>query len=329
MENELTLDNVKTVLKGKVTAEPLISLWRHYPEFDLKLDPLVEATIRDYKKHPSDLIKLSPHGRYCVVDFGCDVSPGSREFGDTGASSCKKCVVQTSDDWRKISEIDPLDGHYGMQLEYVRQIRKQFPETAIMMTVFSPTMVARKLSKNQMPDHLLHSDDNSLVKEALSIIDKSTTEFALAAIDAGADGIFSAVQEADRSVIPNESDIIQLIRLNKNFMSKIKNRSEFTVLHLHGEDVMFEKAINELEPTAVNWHDQTVAPSLEEARKVFSGGLLGGLEPQHVLDGKIDSQIKRALTLKEEIPLILAPGCVLLQGTPEETLNDIFNNYKN
>ncbi|MHA2251942.1 MAG: uroporphyrinogen decarboxylase family protein [Candidatus Kariarchaeaceae archaeon] len=324
----MEFDNTLSVIRGKVTSQALISIWRHYPEIDLQINRLVEATIADYKKYPSDLIKLSPHGRYCVIDFGCEIIPGTTKYGTNGSSSCKKCVVNVPEDWEKIVEFDPLDGHHGLQLEYIKQIREAFPETPIMMTVFTPTMVARKLSKNKMPDHYFQEPNASRVKEALNIIDKITQEFARASIDAGADGIFSAIQEADRSVANNEEQIITLVSLNKPFMNSISNKANFTVLHLHGADLMFKEAVDILNPTAVNWHDQTTEPDLLTASKTFQGGILGGLEPQDVLEGKIDEAISTALELKDQIPLILAPGCVLLQGTEEEILADIFKKYK-
>ncbi|MHA2091967.1 MAG: uroporphyrinogen decarboxylase family protein [Candidatus Kariarchaeaceae archaeon] len=325
----MTFDSVLSVLRGEITAEPLISLWRHYPEVDLQVEGLIEATIADYKRFPSDLLKLSPHGRYCCVDFGCEITPGSTEHGETGACSCKKCVVVNPSDWQSIEEIDPLDGFYGELLKYVEKVAETFPNTPNMMTIFSPTMVARKLSRNLMPEHYFDREHTHMVREALKIITKVTTEFAQTCLDAGSTGLFIAVQEADRSLLNDKQMISDLIGLNRPFMNAISHKSQFTVLHIHGKDILFEEAIKQLKPTAVNWHDQTVKPDLSEGHILFKGGLLGGLEPDDVLDDNISEPIQRAKELRETIPLILAPGCVLLQGTTDAVIMKIFEKYRN
>ncbi|MCY3410408.1 MAG: hypothetical protein INQ03_02120 [Candidatus Heimdallarchaeota archaeon] len=319
-------DTVIQTLRGNIVAEPLISLWRHYPESDLKLTTLLETHVEDLKRFPSDLIKLSPHARYATKDWGCEIKPGTSDHGSTGASSCSKCAVTSIDEWDMIQEIDVNDGHYGEQIKYVEKMRDHFPDHPIMMTVFSPTMVARKLSQNSMPSHL--EINSSKLNEPLKIIEKTTIEFANACIDAGANGIFSAIQEVDRNLIKKKSLLDQMLKLNKPFMTKINQKAEFTVLHLHGEDVMFKEAVDYFNPTAVNWHDRVSFPSLMEAREIFKGGLLGGLDPDRVLEGGYEEDMAEIRYWYEKIPHILAPGCVLLQGTKEEYLDDIFSFYK-
>ena len=38
-------DTTMATIKGEVTGEPLISVWRHYPDHDLNIDNLLERTI--------------------------------------------------------------------------------------------------------------------------------------------------------------------------------------------------------------------------------------------------------------------------------------------
>lgn len=322
----MTYDDVLDTLKGKVTNEPLISLWRHYPEIDLDLDKLVDATIKDYKRFPSDLLKLSPHARYCTMDFGCKIVPGTGNHGDTGASSCKECVVKSPRHWKRIESVDPLIGEYGRNIRYVESVAKALPDIPKMMTIFAPTMVARKLSHNEFISHLELAERDVL--EAFKIINSVTIEFARACIDAGADGIFIATQEADTSVIP-ESDLSRsILKMNSQFVNLIRKKAEFTVLHIHGTKTHFKDALESLPTDAINWHDKTSDISIQDARKYFSGGLLAGLEPDEILDGITKHEIEPMRSIREELPFILAPGCVLLQGTEEKTLDNIFKYYR-
>jgi len=321
------IENTLEVLRGKITGNPLISVWRHFPEADLNPKTLTKATVRDYKLHPSNLIKLSPHGRFCVADFGCEIIPGLTGRGKSGSSHCKDTVIDTPQKWAEIEYVDPNDGHLGMQLEFIRLMKQELPEVPKMMTLFSPTMIGNFLSGNQLLDHLRDSDYKPIIEDALKVISRVMEEYSSACIDAGAEGLFTAVQELDKTRV-HQSQLKDVISLNSRFMDTAKRRAEFTVLHLHGEDVAFKMGIHAFKPTAVNWHDRTAGPSLEEAANIFPGGLLGGLEPHEVLEGKQKQSVEEAKKLRDRIPMILAPGCVLWQGTPNRIIDDIFAQYR-
>ncbi len=321
----MNYDTVIQTIKGEVTQEPLISLWRHYPGIDFYTDKLVKATYQDYKRFPSDLVKLSPHGRAPVVDFGCKVKPGDNTYGGTGSSSCVSCRIKNVEDWNDLEEIDPLDGVLGQQVEYVYQIRQLLPDIPIMMTIFAPSMVGRKLSNNKLIEH--YYEDASSVNNGMNIVHKVTLDYARACIDAGANGIFLAVQEADPSIYPDMIVDPAILSFNDLFVRDINKYSEFVVLHLHGKNVDFRQAVHRYRPTAVNWHDKTSNVNLSMAPQYFDGGLLGGLHPPDLLNENIN--LHEVIELKDRLPLILAPGCVILQGTSDLILEKIIKTYKN
>jgi len=136
------IDDILPVLRGEATGDPLISLWRHYPSSDLKAATLTEATLADYRQHPSDLIKLSPHGSYGSADFGCQIIPGSSKAGESGSTHCSNTVIEDPDQWSQIEYTDPNDGHLGRQLDYIKRMKEELPDVPMMMTVFShPSVV--------------------------------------------------------------------------------------------------------------------------------------------------------------------------------------------
>ncbi|MCE7733821.1 MAG: hypothetical protein GPJ54_03015 [Candidatus Heimdallarchaeota archaeon] len=320
-------DAAIATIKGEVTGEALISVWRHYPDHDLNTNDLVESTVLDYQKYPSDVVKLSPNGRYSVVDFGCKITKGTTEPKASGSTSCRECIVKSPTDWTKIEEIDPLDGHYGEQIDFVSKVSKKITDSPIMMTVFAPTMVARKLSANQFVNHYRESKSQELL-DALKIIEKVTIEYARACLDVGANGLFIAIQEADKVNVNSIEETQSVLAYNEEFIRVVDNQAEFTVNHIHGDDVYFNEAINSIKTTAINWHDQTSNIDIPEARKHFKGGLFGGLDPLKVFEGSQESLYADLIELKDKVPLILAPGCVLLQGTPEKNIKQIFSEYK-
>ena len=320
-------DTTVHTIKGEVTGEALISIWRHYPEHDLIIDDLVNRTIQDHQQYPSDIVKLSPNGRYCAVDFGCKIIKGSTDPKASGSTSCRDCIVKIQTDWSKITEIDPLDGHYGQQIEFVKRVSQEITDVPIMMTIFAPTMVARKLSNNLLLNHFREAQNEHLI-QALKTIEKVTIEYGKACLDAGANGVFIAVQEADKKNVTSSKEVESILKYNENFVRTMNARAEFTVKHIHGDSVYFNEALENNKTTAINWHDQTSELSIQEARTKFTGGLFAGLDPLQVYNGYPVTFYQKLLKLKDEIPLIISPGCVLLQGTPESNIKQIFINYR-
>ncbi|MDH5401114.1 MAG: hypothetical protein OEY49_01375 [Candidatus Heimdallarchaeota archaeon] len=322
------MDNVIQTIKGKTTQEKLVSYWRHYPQRDHNIDYLVEDTLKDYRLFPSDVVKLSPQGRYCVEDFGCKIRRGSTDARSDGSSKCVRCIIDKISDWDKIKEIDPNDGVYGQQIKYVQKMSKQLPDIPMMMTIFSPVMVARKLSSNKFQDHLDDSDNyGQYVEAAFKIIENTTIEYAKSCIDAGSNGIFYAIQTADKQLGFSDSMMKKLLKLNSRVFQEIKKKSEFTVLHLHGDDVRFKESLDKLAPDAVNWHhDKGI--NFQEAKKLFKGGLFGGINPEMMYEGNLNKIIDPCNDLHLELPFIFSPSCVILQGTSDVKIKDLFTDYK-
>lgn len=320
------MDDVLDTIKGKVTGLPLISEWKHFPKVDHDPKLLAETTIKNYYKFPSDVLKLAPQGRFPVVDFGCKISQGTTAFGGSGSAACTECRIQTAEDWGTLERIDPLEGELGKQLEFIKLVATALPDVPKMMTTFMPTMVARKLSANQFVNQCFESEYRKEIREAVTVISDVVTEFSKACLDAGAEGIFMALQEADVKMRADPAEIVELIKLNNNYSSEIHQAAEFTVLHLHGEEVLFKEAMEYLPTDAVNWHDSHNTPPLENAP--FNGGLFGGISPDKLLQGSINDDVHRIAKLREQLPIILAPECVIWQGTQEKYIAEIFQNYK-
>jgi uroporphyrinogen decarboxylase len=109
-------------------------------------------------------------------------------------------------------------------------------------------------------------------------------------------------------------------RFDLEFFAGLKGRTRFDLLHVHGEDVMFD-ILADYPVNLVNWHDRLTAPTLGEALKRFPKLLVGGLEENRTLTrGPIDSiqaEVRDAVAQTGGRRLMIGPGCVLLVATPE------------
>ncbi len=309
---------IKAALKHQKTEKVPYALWKHFPEADKTSEGLASAQLNFQQKFASDLMKISPHGSYCVVDFGGilgDYRPIS------GSRICDKPPISTLSDWESLEPVDPNDGEFGAQIKAVELIHRQVEnEVPTMMTVFSPFMVASKLDPSLL-DHLIQ--DRQLLINQISMLTKIVSEYASSALDAGSDGLFIATQHLN-SLLPKDDIEDFEFKPMKSVIQHVVKKSDFNVLHLHGENPYFRWATQLPYIDGINWHDQRTSPSLLEAREDFHGALLGGLDEMNLLrNGTKEDIIQSIETIFNQFNdygLIIAPGCVLTLDTPENNL---------
>jgi uroporphyrinogen decarboxylase len=272
------LELLLETLKGSNASYPLYSLWKHFPYDDRDPHKLSEAHLRFYERHEFDLMKISPHGRYPVVDFGCLVAEEYDQI--TGSTRCKECSMKSTNDWETIEPLNVAEGEFGKQLETVKLIHKNLEDLPKMMTVFTPLMVASKMDINLLSN--IRSEPE-LMKEAFFILTEVMTDFALSSIDEGAQGIFLASQHLQKTDFSWREIGVFELSFTKKLLNDIKNKVEFIVLHVHGQDLYFKETIENLSVNALNWHDQLTWPSIEESLDIFKGGLLAGIDETKTL----------------------------------------------
>ncbi len=312
---------LKATFKQQQTEKVPYSLWKHFPEADRTSEGLASAQLDFQQKYASDLMKISPHGSYCVVDFGGtlgDYRPVS------GSRICDKPPISSIRDWEALEPVDPNDGEFGAQIKAVNLIHQQVENVVpTMMTIFSPFMVASKLD----PFLIKHvSQDRELINSQIRMLTKLMNEFASAVLDAGANGLFIASQHFNSTL---NQEALQEFEFQpiKSLLLNATKKSVFNVVHLHGEKPYFKLAAQLPNVQAINWHDQRTTPNLLEARQDFNGGLLGGLDEMGILqkgsNEEIEQSIQSIYSQFNNRGLVFAPGCVLPQNIPDDNLNRI------
>jgi len=317
------LELLLETFKGTNYEYPLFSLWKHFPIIDRDSQQLAEAHVDFYNRYDFDLMKISPHGRFPVVDYGCKIH---KEYDPiTGSTKCEECCIKSIEDWQSLEPINPSEGELGKQIEVVRLIHKKLEILPKMMTVFSPLMVASKMDPN-LVENIRKNPDT--VVDSMHILLENITEYAETAIDSGAEGIFLASQHFRKTDLEfKEVKRFELKYLEK-FLSRINKKAEFVVLHVHGEDIRFKEAAK-YTVDALNWHDRLTWPSLTEAANIYPKGLLAGIDetrtlvdgnPDEIRDNILDSINQSQLA---DNRIIIAPGCVIPITVPERNIEII------
>ena len=319
-------DRIKNVLKGKSTEKVPYAIWKHFPEFDKTPEGLFNAQMDFQNKFDSDIMKISISGRAFASDFGAEIGGYDP---NSGSRVGVKYPIEKLEDWENVKKIDVNAGEFGNQIKVMKLIYKEVNgKIPTMMTVFSPLMVASQID----PNIVLHYRQNpQLIAEQLKVIISAMTDFTIASLDAGADGIFLATQHFNTKLTEKERINLEFKPM-KTLIRRTLQINNFLILHLHGDNPDFELA-TKLPIDAINWHDQQTSPSLSEARKMFKGGLLGGLNTESWKDitnpKDVSPLISSVYKSFEGSGLIIAPGCVIPQYISDSLIEAAVTTIKN
>jgi uroporphyrinogen decarboxylase len=163
-----------------------------------------------------------------------------------------------------------------------------------------------------------------VVHEALSVIAENLRAHIADVIEAGADGVFLALQGCTRAVMTEEQyrefgrpyDLIALQGAANGWLN---------TLHIHGDkDLMFDLVLD-YPVQVLNWSDRLAGPSLREARGLTSKCLMGGWHEFGALstgtEEKIVEEARDAVAQTAGRKFILANGCSVPDETDERWLH--------
>src|SRR6266540_5001820 len=190
-------ERVLATLGRKAVDRLPVSFWRHVPDVDHTARGLADAMLGFQRRWDLDLLKVMSSGVYCVEDWGCRVA---YQGSPNGAKTCTRHAVREVSDWAKLEPLDPGQGALGRELEALRLILAgRGDDVPVLHTVFAPLTIARKLAGERLAQDL--RDFPESVMAALDDITETIIRAVAAVVQAGADGIFYASQDASRDVL--------------------------------------------------------------------------------------------------------------------------------
>ena len=296
-----------------------VALWRHFPVDDQTPAGLASATIEFQRTYDFDLVKVTPASSFCLKDWGAEdewrgATEGTREY--------TRRVIQQPEDWAQLPALSPTKGRLGDQLECLRLIVNELgPHTPVIHTVFNPLSQAKNLVGSEALLVHLHRYPDA-VQAGLRILAETTRRFVEAAIQTGIAGVFFAVQHAQYGLL-SEAEYETFGRPYDFRVLEPARKLWLNMLHLHGEQVMFEGFLDY--PVAViNWHDRDTWPSLKQAQGLYAGAVCGGLQRERTMVlGTPDDVTAEALDAIQATAgkrFILGTGCVLPIIAPRANL---------
>ena len=311
-------ERIQAALKRQPVDRVPYAVWRHFPALDRSPAGLAQSTLRFHERYGSDFLKITPTGGYAVEAWGCVESD---EVRPDGHRACARCAVRDAADWKSIRPLDPETAPgYAEQIETIVRLGfdRRIADAPVVPTLFSPLSLARKLSGDRLVTDLRERPD--LVIGALEAITETLIRFAERALTEGLAGIFYSIQAASRTV-HTEGEYARFGEpYDRRFLDSIAARSTLTIIHCHGEELMFDR-LARLRGHAWNWDDRATPPSLAQAAALVPGAVIGGLHQWRTLrDGTPDAAVAEARDAVAQTSgrgLIVGPGCVLPMNTPD------------
>jgi uroporphyrinogen decarboxylase len=311
-------ERLLATIRREPTDRTPYAFWRHFPAVDTNPAGLAQSTLRFHERYGSDFLKITPAGGYAVEEWGC---VESAEVRPDGHRPCATCAVRRAEDWKGIRGLDPATAAgYSLHLETIIRMGfdRRIGDAPVLPTVFSPLALARKLSGDRLREDLRAHPD--LVRGALEAITETLIKFADLALTEGVSGMFYSIQAASLS-LHSEAEYAEFGEpYDRRFLDSLGPRSIFTVIHCHGDRLMFDR-LARLPGNIWNWDDRSAGPSLGEVRPAVPGALAGGVDQWKTLrDGTPEqavAQTEDALAQTDGRGLIVAAGCVLPMETPD------------
>ncbi len=304
------IERLQACLGSGSLDRPPVALWRHFPVDDQTPEGLAAAALFFQSNYDFDLVKVTPASSFCLRDWGAeDEWRGNPE----GTRDYTRAVIQAPEDWERLQVLDPSRGFLGRQIASLRMLINELgPEAPAIQTIFNPLSQAKNLvGSANLVVHLRQYPD--ALHAGLKTIAESTRLFIEAARKTGIAGVFFAVQHAQFSLLSVEEYRV----FGRNYDLQVLESAQglwLNMLHLHGEDVMFDQ-VADYPVSVINWHDRDTTPSLSEALARFPGAVCGGLSRIHTMvlgtPDQVADEARSAVEATRGQRFILGTGCVM------------------
>ncbi len=318
---------IQQTFLGNIEDRIPITLWKHHPEDDRTPEGLSRAEIRFHTKFNHDILKVSFFGHYPCIDFGC---VAEYDGANTGSTTLVEAAVTKISDWETFEPLDVNTGEFGNQVRAVELIHNYtHGRVPTMATIFDGPMVADKICGKELSKYLDESPE--IMESALELITDVMVDFARATLEAGADGLFIASQHSTHAAISDEHYKKYIYPQDLRLISKLRGKAKFIVMHLHareeGEQIRFDKISRTPGLSGINWEDQTSSHTLRQGKKLSRKTVLGAIDHNGMFrTGNPDEAAEQILKAAKDAgykKLVIAPGCVITQDTPEENIQSV------
>jgi uroporphyrinogen decarboxylase len=297
------IERVTQALGGKELDRPPFSFWYH---FGLQHGPgrkHAEVEIDFYRAYDLDFLKV-------MNDYPYPLPAGVE-------------AIDSADDWRRIEPVSDDPG-WAEQLTALSIINDHLSNEAMFIdTIFSPWTTARRMTRTGNIQEARERHPEALLA-ALEAIATSLANYARAAVERGAAGIFLSLGAATDEVMSETEYNTWGRPFDLKILDAVRD-APFNVLHIHGRQIHFD-ALKDYPVSAINWSHCLTPPSLAEGRLRSGKAVMGGIDETsaaHLAPQEIVKQITNSMKQVGMRGLLITPGCSVPTDTPVRTLRAV------
>lgn len=265
------IKRLRTVLAGELPDRVPASFWFHFPDTQAHGQESVRAHLSFYRQANLDFLKIMNEHPYRV-----------------------ETEIKYPNDWRKLKPAPLSSSFFQAQLDEIKMITDELQgECLTTTTIFNPFSSGNHTSGRLVTEHL--KTDPESVGVGLSTIAESLAEFAVACLDAGADGIYFSSQggEADRF---EEQAFLKYVKPHDLMvLNAVKDKGELNIVHICGDNVRLHLYCN-YPGTVFNWAvTKSNNLSLNSGKNLLNRPILGGLDDRGVIVNSSPQEIETAV----------------------------------
>jgi uroporphyrinogen decarboxylase len=302
MEEMTRSERVRAAVSGQAVDRLPLCFWHHFRPAGSGAR-LAEATLGFFdQEFDLDIVKIMPDLPY----------PFPRR------------AVREPEEWALIEPVAADQGMFGQRLVAIRLLRAALgAETPIILTIYNPLAEVRRFAADAATFSRHLREHPAAIHHALGVIAENLQRHMAAAIEAGADGVYYALQgitaddlgEVGYREFGRPYDFVALRGAESGWLN---------VCHVHGDhDLLMALALDY--PVAVlSWSDRLTGLSLREVRLKSEKCVMGGLHEFGALaageERAVIAEAEDAVAQTGGRKLILANGCSVPDETPHANL---------
>lgn len=296
------MERVRAAVEGRPVDRVPFCFWHHFRPHGSP-HRLAQATLEFFGGFDLDIFKIMPD-----IPYPFPVNS-----------------IRGADDWLLVSRADPYEDNLGRMVETVALVKGEVGDEApVIVTVFSPFTYAMRFAggADQIRQHIRQNPIE--VHGALGVLSRNVAAFCEAAVSAGADGVFLAVQGAGDNILTPE-EYGEFARPYELHALRAAASGWLTTLHVHASSGLDITPFLAYPAPVLSWSDRLTGVSLREVRAKAPGKcLMGGLsERGPITTGPKDAIAGEMLDALQQVGrerFILANGCSVPDDNPESLL---------
>ncbi len=309
-------ERVLAALAGAPVDRPPVSLWGHDYLREWSPRELADATLEEYRAHGWDFIKLNPRATYFAEAWG-------NQYRRPEAPHRPELLSVAIRDAAGLDGVRAIDARGGVFAEHLEALRLVLQgaggEADVIHTIFSPLSVVALLCGPGTEFATLAAENPAGAHAALAAVASTLGEYARAALDAGASGIFFApLAWASHDVCTPEFYREFGRPYDLQVLAGVRG-AEFNVLHVCRNRNMVDLLLD-YPVAAFNWADRGQGnPSLAAVKAQTPKAVMGGVDQvalPSMTPAEVAAQVREAISSAGPERLLIAAGCSIPPETP-------------